>query len=159
MMSLTQTLHTIHVIQSNSCTIHTLKNTLTSTFETNKMLKTCLVFLSVGDHQQTRTPNTHRWHTHAATYCVIKPRIILLLTRITSLHVYVLERYDICMVRCHTQHEWHVTGSSLSWRIVLSRCDVITVEVVLKVISVGTPAIRHIHVNKNSTNANQREEQ
>ena len=23
------------------------------------------------DHQQTRTPNTHRWHTHAATYCVI----------------------------------------------------------------------------------------
>ena len=35
----------------------------------------CLVFLSVGDlpvncHQQTRTPNTHRWHTHAATYCV-----------------------------------------------------------------------------------------
>jgi len=31
----------------------------------------CLVFLSVGDHQQTRTPNTHRWHTHAATYCVI----------------------------------------------------------------------------------------
>ena len=38
----------------------------------------CLVFLSVGDllvnsqaDQQTRTPNTHRWHTHAATYCVI----------------------------------------------------------------------------------------
>jgi len=38
----------------------------------------CLVFLSVGDllvtqadHQQTRTPNTHRRHTHAATYCVI----------------------------------------------------------------------------------------
>jgi hypothetical protein len=37
----------------------------------------CLVFLSVGDLQitksmwQTRTPNTHRWHTHAATYCVI----------------------------------------------------------------------------------------
>ena len=47
----------------------------------------CLVFLSVGDllvnwhlpgtlssqadHQQTRTPNTHRWHTHAVTYCVI----------------------------------------------------------------------------------------
>jgi hypothetical protein len=40
----------------------------------------CLVLLSVGDrlvnctqadHQQTRTPNTHRWHTHAATYCVI----------------------------------------------------------------------------------------
>jgi len=38
-----------------------------------------LVFLSVGDllvssqadHQQTRTPNTHRWYTHAATYCVI----------------------------------------------------------------------------------------
>ena len=39
-----------------------------------------LVFLSLGDllvncpqadHQQTRTPNTHRWHTHAATYCVI----------------------------------------------------------------------------------------
>jgi len=50
----------------------------------------------------------------------------------------------------------HVTGSALSWRIVLSRCDVITitlwqsftVEVVLKVISVGTPAIRHIHVKK-----------
>jgi len=41
-----------------------------------------------------------------------------------------------------------VTGSALSWRIVLSRCDVITVEVVLKVISVGTPAIRHIHVKK-----------
>jgi hypothetical protein len=39
----------------------------------------CLVFLSVGDllvnsqadHQQTRTPNTHRWHTHATTYCLI----------------------------------------------------------------------------------------
>ena len=26
---------------------------------------------SQADHQQTRTPNTHRWHTHAATYCVI----------------------------------------------------------------------------------------
>ena len=39
-----------------------------------------------------------------------------------------------------------MTGSALSWRIVLSRCDVITVEVVLKVISVGTPTIRHIHV-------------
>jgi hypothetical protein len=24
-----------------------------------------------ANHQQTRTPNTHRWHTHAATYCVI----------------------------------------------------------------------------------------
>ena len=41
----------------------------------------CLVFLPVGDllvnssqadHQQTRTTNTHRWHTHAATYCVIR---------------------------------------------------------------------------------------
>jgi len=39
----------------------------------------CLVYLSVGDllvnshadHQQTRTPKTHRWQTHAATYCVI----------------------------------------------------------------------------------------
>jgi len=49
----------------------------------------------------------------------------------------------------------HVTGSALSWRVVLSRCDVITimlwqsftVEVVLKVISVGTTAIRHIHVS------------
>jgi hypothetical protein len=40
----------------------------------------CLVFLSVGDllvnsatqadHQQKRTPNMNRWHTHAATYCV-----------------------------------------------------------------------------------------
>ena len=85
----------------------------------------------------------------------IKTRIILLLTRITSFHIYVLERYDICMVRCDAQSEWHVTGSALSWRIVLSRCDVITimlwqsftVDVVLKVISVGTPAIRHIHVN------------
>jgi hypothetical protein len=76
-----------------------------------------------------------------------KTRIILLLTRITSFHVYVLQRYDICMVRCDVQREWHVTRSALSWRIVLSRCDVITVEVVLKVISVGTPAIRHIHVN------------
>ena len=46
-----------------------------------------------------------------------------------------------------------MTGSALSWRIVLSRCEVITimlwqsftVEVVLKVISVGTPVIRHIH--------------
>jgi hypothetical protein len=26
---------------------------------------------SQADHQQTRTPNTRRWHTHAATYCVI----------------------------------------------------------------------------------------
>ena len=58
------------------------------------------------------------------------------------------------MVRCDAQREKHVTGSALSWRIVLSRCDVITimlwesftVEVVLKVISVGTTAIRHIHV-------------
>jgi hypothetical protein len=42
-------------------------------------------------------------------------------------HVYVLERYNICMVRCDAQREWHVTGSALSWRIVLSRCDVITI--------------------------------
>jgi hypothetical protein len=26
---------------------------------------------SQADHQQTVTPNTHTWHTHAATYCVI----------------------------------------------------------------------------------------
>jgi len=26
---------------------------------------------SQADHQQTRRPNTHRWHTHTATYCVI----------------------------------------------------------------------------------------
>jgi len=26
---------------------------------------------SQPDHQQTRTPNTHRWHTHAVTYCII----------------------------------------------------------------------------------------
>ena len=26
---------------------------------------------ALADHQQTRTPNTHRWHTHAATHCVI----------------------------------------------------------------------------------------
>jgi len=71
-----------------------------------------------------------------------------------SFHVYVLERYDICMVRCDAQREWHVTGSALSWRIVLSRCDVITVEVVLKVIPVGTPAIRHIHVNILQTEVN-----
>jgi hypothetical protein len=85
-----------------------------------------------------------------------KTHIILLLTRITSFHVYVLERYDICMVWCDAQREWHVTGSALSWCIVLSCCDVITimlwqnftVEVVRKVISVGTPAIRHIHDNK-----------
>jgi len=32
-----------------------------------------------------------------------KTRIILLLTRIMSFHVYVLERYDICMVRCDAQ--------------------------------------------------------
>jgi hypothetical protein len=35
----------------------------------------CLCMSSVNcsqaDHQQTRTPNTHRWHTHADTYCVI----------------------------------------------------------------------------------------
>jgi hypothetical protein len=45
----------------------------------------CVVFLSASDllvngfvlrnssqvdHQQTGTPYTHRWHTHAATYCV-----------------------------------------------------------------------------------------
>ena len=65
------------------------------------------------------------------------------------------------MVRYDAQREWHVTRSALSWRIVLSCCDVITimlwqsftVEVMLKVISVGTPAIRHIHVDwKISTN-------
>ena len=28
-----------------------------------------------------------------------KPRVVLLLTRITSFHVYVLERYDIRMIR------------------------------------------------------------
>ena len=80
------------------------------------------------------------------TLLLKKTRIILLLTRITLFHVYVLQRYDICMLWCDAQREWHVTGSALSWRIVLSCCDVITVEVVLKVISVGTPAIRHIHV-------------
>jgi hypothetical protein len=26
---------------------------------------------SQADHKQTRTPNTYRWHTHAATYCII----------------------------------------------------------------------------------------
>jgi len=34
----------------------------------------CLLVICLSsqvDYQQTRTPNTHRWHTHAATYCVI----------------------------------------------------------------------------------------
>ena len=37
------------------------------------LLVICLWTLesSQADHQQTRTPNTHRWHTHSATYCVI----------------------------------------------------------------------------------------
>ena len=34
-----------------------------------------------------------------------KTRIILLLTRIKSFHVYVLERYNIYMVRCDAQNE------------------------------------------------------
>ena len=35
----------------------------------------CLLVICLwtqADHQQTRTPNTHRWHKHAATYCVIR---------------------------------------------------------------------------------------
>jgi len=36
-------------------------------------------------------------------------RIILLLTKITSFHVYVLERYDICMVRRDAQR-WNSTN-------------------------------------------------
>jgi len=32
----------------------------------------CIIIRTLqADHQQTRTPNTHRWHTRAATYCVI----------------------------------------------------------------------------------------
>jgi hypothetical protein len=31
----------------------------------------CWSVSSQADHQQTRTRNTHRWHIHAATYCVI----------------------------------------------------------------------------------------
>jgi len=31
----------------------------------------CKLKSSQADHQQTRTPNTRRWHTYAATYCVI----------------------------------------------------------------------------------------
>ena len=99
----------------------------------------------------TRTLATHVIFTRNSnfiyTYISLKTRILHLSTRVTSFHVYVLEWYDICMVRCDAQREWHVTGSALSWRIVLSRCDIITLEVVLKVISVGTPAIRHIYVN------------
>jgi len=38
-----------------------------------------------------------------------KTPIILLLTRITSFHVYVLELYDICMVRCDAQC-WNSTN-------------------------------------------------
>jgi len=33
------------------------------------------------------------------SFLINETRIILLLTRITSFHVYVLERYDICMIR------------------------------------------------------------
>jgi len=38
-----------------------------------------------------------------------KTRTILLLTRITSFHVYVLQRYDICIVRCDAQR-WNSTN-------------------------------------------------
>jgi hypothetical protein len=31
----------------------------------------CWWSASQADHQKTRTQNTHRWHKHAATYCVI----------------------------------------------------------------------------------------
>ena len=34
-----------------------------------------LLVNSQAHHQQTRTPNTHRWNTHAATYCVIQTQI------------------------------------------------------------------------------------
>ena len=63
----------------------------------------------------------------------------------------------ICLTAIWHMHGsmWHATRMTRDRkRIVLSRCDVITimlcqsfnVEIVLKVISVGTPAIRHIHV-------------
>jgi hypothetical protein len=52
-----------HVIGPNPFILHSLITTV------------LVLFLSIGDlqayHQQTRTPNTHRWHTHAATYYVI----------------------------------------------------------------------------------------
>jgi len=38
-----------------------------------------------------------------------KTRIILLLRRITLFHVYVLERYDTCMVGCDAQR-WNSTN-------------------------------------------------
>jgi hypothetical protein len=40
---------------------------------TEELSETCRVSLmsACADHQQRRTPNTHGWHTHAATYCVI----------------------------------------------------------------------------------------
>jgi len=49
--------HTCYTIQLMH---YSLSNTFTST-----------ELSSQADHKQTRTPNTHRWHTHAATYCVI----------------------------------------------------------------------------------------
>jgi hypothetical protein len=39
--------------------------------EQHVSLKHVEAFFSQADHQQTRKPNTHRRHTHAATYCVI----------------------------------------------------------------------------------------
>jgi len=53
----------------------------------------------------------HAYHVTKQLECdtIKKTRIILLLTRIMSFHVYVLEGYDICMVRCDAQH-WNSTN-------------------------------------------------
>jgi hypothetical protein len=64
---------------------------------------------SQADHQQTRTPNTHRWHTHAATYCVI------IQTRAPNTHRWHTHAATYCVIiqtRTPNTHRWHTHAAT-----------------------------------------------
>jgi hypothetical protein len=58
-----------HKLQIKMWSCYTIQLMHYSHFKTHSLRH--LKPLKSPDHQQKRTPNTHRWHTHAATYCLI----------------------------------------------------------------------------------------
>jgi len=64
------------------------------------LLVICLwtVHSSQAHHQQTRTPNTHRWHTHAATYCVLSSQADHQQTRTPNTHRFHTHAATYCVI-------------------------------------------------------------
>jgi len=73
----------------------------------DETLQSCEEFLE-------KYPEATNWDQSLVERLMVS--FLLLLTRITSFHVYVLERYDICMVRCDARNAGIARIMHMSYR-------------------------------------------